>query len=290
MFGLDHNTQVVAGASALLGTAAGLAGTLMLLRKRALVADALGHATLPGIAVGYLASLALGGTGKEPWVLMLGAAAGALLGVASVALIRRLARTSEDTAMAIVLGSFFGLGAMLLTVIQASAEGNQAGLSHFVTGHAASMVSADLQLSIGVAIACILVIVLLAKELRLLCFDEAFAMSLGRSAKRLDALVLLIVTGVVVAGLQAVGLILILALLVIPAAAARFLTDRFTPMLLAAAVIGAASGVAGTLVSSAAPDLPTGPCIVVSAALLFVLALVFSPRNGLLARAAGGRL
>ncbi len=290
MFGLDHNTQVVAGASALLGTASGLAGALLLLRKRALVGDALGHATLPGIAVGYLVSLALGGSGKEPWILMLGAGCGALLGIAAISVIRRVARVSEDTAMAIVLGTFFGFGAMLLTVIQGSPEGNQAGLSHFVTGHAASMVTADLHLSIGIALVCIALIVLFAKELRLLCFDEPFARSLGRSTKSLDALVLLVVTGVVVAGLQAVGLILVLALLVIPAAAARFISDRFVPMLIAAAVIGALSGSAGAIISSIAPDLPTGPCIVICAAALFIAALVLAPRNGLIARAAGGRL
>ncbi|MDA1261823.1 MAG: metal ABC transporter permease [Planctomycetota bacterium] len=290
MFGLDHNTQVVAGASALLGTASGLAGALLLLRKRALVGDALGHATLPGIAVGYLVSLALGGSGKEPWVLMLGAASGALLGIAAISVIRRVARVSEDTAMAIVLGTFFGFGAMLLTVIQGSPEGNQAGLSHFVTGHAASMVTADLHLAIGIAVVCIALILLFAKELRLLCFDEPFARSLGRSTKWLDALVLLVVTGVVVAGLQAVGLILVLALLVIPAAAARFVSDRFVPMLVASALIGAVSGSSGALISSIAPDLPTGPCIVVCAAALFIASLVLAPRNGLIARAVGGRL
>lgn len=290
MIGLDYNTLVVAGASALLGTAGGLAGTLMLLRKRALMGDALGHATLPGIAVAYLASLALGGSGKEVWALMLGAGAGGLAGVVGVAAIRRIARVSEDTAMAIVLGSFFGLGAALLTVIQASPQGNQAGLSTFVTGHAASMVRSDLDLAMAVALVCILVVLALSKELRLLCFDEPFAKAIGRSTKCLDALVLLVVTGVVIAGLQAVGLILILALLVIPAATARLLTDRFGAMLVIAAALGAASGIGGTIASSLGPSLPTGPCIVVVAAAIFAAALLVAPRNGLIARAAGGRL
>ncbi len=281
----DYNTQVVAASTALLGGAGGLAGCLLLLRRRALMGDALGHATLPGIAAAYLISVAVGGTGKEPWALLAGAAAGAIAGVIAVLAIRRGARTSDETAMAIVLGSFFGLGTALLTVIQTTPGGHQAGLASFILGHAASMVASDLHAASIVALVCVALVVLLTKELRLLCFDESFARAIGRPVRWLDALVLIIVTAVVIAGLQAVGLILILALLILPATAARLCTDRFTTMLPLAAAMGAVSGVGGTLVSSYAPKLPTGPCIVLFAAGLFVLALVFAPRRGLLARA-----
>ncbi len=286
---LDYNTQVVAGATALLGAAAGLAGCLLLLRRRALMGDALGHATLPGIAGAYLVSVALGGTGKEPWALLAGATVGALIGVVSVLAIRRGARVSDETAMAIVLGSFFGVGTALLTVIQATPGGHQAGLSSFILGHAASMVASDLRAASIVAVICVALVVSLTKELRLLCFDTSFASSLGRPVRSLDALVLIIVTAVVVAGLQAVGLILILALLVLPATAARLCTDRFSTMLPLAAIMGSVSGVGGTLVSSFAPRLPTGPCIVLVAALLFVLALIFAPRRGIIARTLASR-
>ncbi|MSQ90943.1 MAG: metal ABC transporter permease [Phycisphaerales bacterium] len=285
----DYNTQVVAAATALLGAAAGLAGCLLLLRRRALMGDALGHATLPGIAAAYLVSVAVGGTGKEPWVLLAGAAAGAIAGVLGVVLVRRGARVSDETAMAIVLGAFFGLGTALLTVIQASPGGHQAGLSSFILGHAASMVASDLRAASIVALVCVALVVLLTKELRLLCFDESFARVIGRPVRWLDATVLIIVTAVVIAGLQAVGLILILSLLILPATAARLCTDRFTVMLPLAAAFGAISGVGGTLVSSFAPRLPTGPCIVLVAATLFVLALLFAPKRGLFAQAAMGR-
>ncbi|MSR69431.1 MAG: metal ABC transporter permease [Phycisphaerales bacterium] len=290
MIGLDYNTQVVAAATALLGGAAGVAGCLLLLRRRALMGDALGHATLPGIAAAYLVSVAMGGTGKEPWILLAGAAVGAIAGVIAVLVIRRGARVSDETAMAIVLGAFFGLGTALLTVIQASPKGHQAGLSSFILGHAASMVASDLRAASIVALACVALVVLLTKELRLLCFDESFARTIGRPVRWLDALVLLIVTAVVIAGLQAVGLILILALLILPATAARLCTDRFATLLPLAAALGAVSGVGGTLVSSSAPNLPTGPCIVLFAAALFAVALIFAPRRGLLARASASRV
>ncbi|MSR44238.1 MAG: metal ABC transporter permease [Phycisphaerales bacterium] len=287
---LDYNTQVVAASAALLGAAAGLAGCLLLLRRRALMGDALGHATLPGIAGAYLVSVALGGTGKEQWVLLAGAAVGALGGVLSILVIRRGARVSDETAMAIVLGSFFGFGTALLTVIQATPGGHQAGLSSFILGHAASMVASDLRAASIVAFSCAALVVLLTKELRLLCFDDAFARAIGRPVRWLDGVVLLIITAVVIAGLQAVGLILILALLILPATAARLCTDRFSVMLPTAAVMGAVSGVGGTLVSASAPRLPTGPCIVLFAAAIFALALLFAPHRGLIVRATSSRV
>ncbi len=286
---IDHNTFVVASATALLGAAAGIAGCLLVLRRRALMGDALGHATLPGIALAYLVSVALGGTGKEQWMLLAGAAVGAGAGVVALLVVRRGARVSDETAMAVVLGSFFGLGTALLTLIQATPAGHQAGLSSFILGHAASMVASDLQAAACVAAVCIALVMLLAKELQLLCFDEAFARTIGRPVRLLDAFVLLIVMAVVIAGLQAVGLILILALLVLPATTARFLTDRFATMVSLAAAIGSMSGVTGTLVSSLAPDLPTGPCIVLTASACFALALVCAPHRGLIARARGSR-
>ncbi len=287
MFGLDHNTQVVAAAAAMTGAAAGIAGSLLTLRKRALLGDALGHATLPGIALAYIASVWLGGSGREPVVLMLGAALGGLAGLASLALIRRLARVSDDAAMAIVLGSFFGLGTALLTLIQSSPSGHAAGLATLVTGHAASMVTDDAVIAAGVALVCMAVVGMLSKELSLLCFDEGFAQTLGRRTKVLDAVVLLVATCVVVAGLRSVGLVLIVALLIIPAAAARLVVDRFVPMLSVAAIVGALSGVIGTLVSASAPDLPAGACIVLAAAALFGIAAVCAPRNGVIARVRG---
>lgn len=287
MLGLDHNTQVVAAAAALTGASAGLAGSLLTLRKRALLGDALGHATLPGIALAYMVSLWLGGSGREPGILLAGAALGGIAGLACLTAIRRAARLSDDVAMAIVLGSFFGFGSALLTLIQSSPQGHAAGLATLVTGHAASMITEDAIVAASIAGICIAVIALMSKELRLLCFDEAFARVMGRRTAWLDALVLAIATAVVVAGLRSVGLVLIVALCIMPAAAARLLTDRFGRMLTIAAALGAASGVAGTLVSASAPDLPAGACIVLAAAALFAAAVVFAPLNGLVARVRG---
>lgn len=279
----EYNTRVVVLGVTCLGLACGVVGSFVLLRKRALLGDAISHATLPGVGFAFLLMAALGGSGKWLPGLLAGAAISGVLGVAAILLIVHLTRIKEDAALGIVLSVFFGVGIALLSVIQRLGSGHAAGLNSFVYGKAASMLAGDALLIAGGGALIALVCAALFKELSLLCFDASFAAAQGWPIVALDVVLMALVVGVTVIGLQAVGLILIIALLVIPPAAARFWTEHLPTMVVAAAAIGAASGWLGASLSALAPRLPSGAIVVVVAGLVFALSLVFGRARGVLA-------
>ena len=282
----DYNTRVVLLGTMLLGTVAGVVGTLMLLRKRALVGDVVGHACLPGIAIAFIVmETQRAGSGKWLPGLLVGALIAGLLGLASVTAIGRISRIKPDAALAIVLSVFFGLGVALLTVVQNMPTGTAAGLQDFVFGKAASMVAGDVWLIALVSIGVLVLCALAFKELAMLvCFDEGYASAQGWPVLALDLLLMGLVAVVAVIGLQSVGLLLVVALLIIPAAAARFWTDRLLLMTLAAAVLGGLSCAAGVLVSAMQPRLAAGAVIVLMAASVFAVSLLVGTRRGALRR------
>ena len=280
----DYNTRVVVIGTMLLGLAAGVIGTFMLLRKRALMGDALSHATLPGIAMAFIVVTSFGGDGKSLPILLLGATLSSLLGIGCILVIRNLTRLKEDVALGVVLSVFFGLGVALLGVVQTMRQGNAAGLESFIYGKTASMLASDAQMIAAAAAAVAMVCVLMFKEFGLVCFDAAYARAGGWPVVVLDVVMMAMVVVVTVIGLQAVGLILIVALLIIPPAAARFWTDHLPKMVLASAAIGASSGLFGSGLSALVPRLPAGAIIVTVAAVFFVLSMVFGPARGVLVR------
>jgi manganese/zinc/iron transport system permease protein len=180
--------------------------------------------------------------------------------------------------MAIALGSLFGLGTAMLSALQQVEGGHGAGLESLVTGDAATLVRADLWTTAAVAVACITLTAWLMDDLRALAFDEDFSRSVGRPAGWLDALVSAMAIANIVAGMRAVGLVLSVALLVIPAAAARPWCRTMGGMMVVAALLGAAGAVAGTLASAAVANAPTGPFIVLSCGGLLAASLVIAPR------------
>ncbi len=281
----DYNTRLVLAGTTLLGFAAGAVGSFTLLRKRSLMGDALSHATLPGIGLAFVLATLTGGDGKSLAVLLAGATLSALCGLAVILVIRNATRIKEDAALGIVLSVFFGAGVAVLGVAQQMRTGHAAGLEGFIYGKTASMVPLDAQL-IGLAAAVVTIgCLLLFKEFKLLCFDESFAASRGYPVVALDVALMVLVVAVMIIGLQAVGLILMIALMVVPACAARFWTERMAVMTIAAAGIGAASCFAGAAMSALLPRLPSGAMIVVVATIVFVLSMLFAPARGLIARA-----
>lgn len=280
----DYNTRLVVVCSLLLGSACGPIGGYFLLRRRSLMGDVLSHATLPGVALSFLFSVWLGGDGKSLPLLLAGAALTGLLGCGAVQFIRSRTRIKEDAAMGIVLSVFFGLGIVLLGFIQSMPQGSAAGLESFIYGKTASMVRDDFLLLSGVAVVVLLVPFFLFKELRLLCFDQNYARVQGWPVAWLDALLLGLLTVIVVAGLQAVGLVLIIAFLVIPAASARFWTARLDCMLVLSACFGGACGWMGAALSALAPGLPSGALIVLVASSGFLFSLFFGLQRGLVIR------
>ncbi|NOX58682.1 MAG: metal ABC transporter permease, partial [Planctomycetes bacterium] len=274
----DHNTRVVVVGTTLLGLAAGLVGTFAYLRRRAMMGDALSHATLPGVALAFLL------TGdKDLTYLLIGATITGVIGVLCVLAIRQSSRIPEDAAIGIVLSVFFGAGMALMSIVQASETGSAAGLTQFIYGKAAAMIALDAKI-IGVSALIVAVgIALLFKEFRIVCFDHDFAASMGRGVLLIDLLMMAFVVLTTVVGLQAVGLILVVALLIIPAAAARFWTDDLLSMTVIAGAGGAISGWSGASVSALLPKMPTGAVIVLMAGVLFAFSMVFAPKRGIVA-------
>ncbi len=249
----DYNTRVVVFGTAILGCAAGAVGCFTLLRKRALMGDAISHATLPGIAMAFILANFFGWNSKSLPLLLCGATVTGLLGVGVILVLRNLTRLKEDTALGVVLSVFFGAGIALLGVIQQMPSGHAAGLESFVFGKTASMGAADAKLIAAAALLCLAVCGLLYKELKLLCFDEAFAGSRGFPVVALDLALMSTVVIISIVGLQAVGLILMVALLIIPAASARFWTEQLWQMLLIASLLGTISGMFGAATSACSP-------------------------------------
>ncbi len=275
----DYNTRIVALGCMVLGASCGALGTFTLLRGRALVADTLSHASLPGVCVAFL----LLGTRELP-LLLLGALVFGVLGVLSLAWIRRATPVKEDAALAITLSVFFGLGICLLISVQHDPRGAHAGLEGFIFGKAASMVRADVITSGCTALLVLLVLLGGWRWFSLLCFDRSFGDAIGRRMGAIDLLLMALVCVCTVAALPAVGLVMAVALLTIPPAAARFWTDRLNVMCGLSALFGAIAGYVGAGASAVARDLSTGPVIVLSCALIFGVSMLIAPGRGVLAR------
>ncbi len=281
----DHNTRLVLMTTFVLGLASGLIGSFLLLRKRSLMGDALSHACLPGIGLAFIFMVAAGHTGKNLVGLLAGATVTGVAGVIFVLAVRNTSRIKDDTSMGLVLSVFFGGGVSILAMAQDMPGASAAGLESFIYGKTASMVTQDFLLLSGVAVLVLAGSLLFLKEFALLCFDEDYAKSLGWPVHALDVAMLGLVTLVTVAGFQAVGLILIIAFLIIPAAAARFWTEDLRKMLVIAAAIGAVSGWLGAAISALLPRMPAGAIIVLTAAALFLISMIFGNARGISRRA-----
>jgi manganese/zinc/iron transport system permease protein len=272
----DYTFRVVALGSAGLGAVAGALGSFAVLRRQSLLGDAIAHAALPGIALAFL----LTGSRATP-VLVLGAALAGWLGTLLVMGIVRSSRIPEDSALGIILSVFFGAGLVLLTFVQRRPTAAQAGLETFLWGQAATLLVQDVALILGAGGVALLLVILFWKEFKLLAFDPEFGASVGMPVTRVDILLTSLLVVAIVIGLQTVGVVLMSAMVVAPAAAARQWTDSLGVMVLVAGVMGAIAGATGAAVSSMGGGIPTGPTIVLVASVLVALSLLMAPRRGL---------
>jgi manganese/zinc/iron transport system permease protein len=276
MTGLSLSDKVTIGA-ALLGGAAGVAGTFAVLRRRSLVGDMLAHASLPGVCIAYAIT-----NSRNLLGLSIGALVSGLLAIGLMTLVVRWTRTKEDAAIGIMLSGFFGLGIVLLSVVTRSAAGGgSAGLNSYIFGEPGNMLDSDLFTLVGVGLGVLLLVLLFYKEFKLVSFDHEFAKSQGWPTLWLDLGMMTAVALVTIIGLPMVGVILMAAMIILPGATARMWTNRFNVLLILAGVIGAATGAVGVRLS---PGLPTGPTIVLTGAALFVASILFAPEQGVIAR------
>lgn len=272
----DYTLRNVALGSAVLGIVSGVLGSFAVLRRQGLMGDALSHAALPGVCLAYM----LTGT-KTPLVLMVGAAVAGWIGMLAILQIVRRTRIDSGSALGIVLTVFFGFGIVLLTVIQKSNDANQAGLDKFLFGQAAAMVQEQVVTMFVLGLAALLVVGVLFKEFKLLSFDPEFAGTLGMRTHALGTLLTGLLVVAIVIGLNTVGVVLMSAMLVAPAAAARQWTHSLSHMVGYAALIGAGSGLVGSVFSVLEKDVPTGPAIVICLGVVVVLSLLFGSAQGL---------
>lgn len=278
---VSYNTVVVALGVAAVGFAAGVVGSLCVLRKRALAGDAAAHATLVGVACAFLA------TGRRDLVtLLVGALVAACVGLGMLVLLRRFTRTRDDAATALVIGVSFGLGITLVSGLPAWGYANSAGLEQFLLGHTAALTARDAWLLAAVATVAVAVVAAILKEATLVAFDSAFAAATGWPVSGIDYAVVGLVALMVVAGLPAVGAVLVTALVVIPPVAARFWTDRVGTMVVLSGLIGLVAAVAGVAASASRPGLATGPLVVIAAAVVFAVSFFCAPHRGWIARRA----
>ncbi|MCC6943339.1 MAG: metal ABC transporter permease [Thermomicrobiales bacterium] len=273
----DYTLRTVALGAGVLGIVAGAMGSFAVLRRQSLVGDAMSHAALPGIAVAYM----LTGS-KDSLVLLLGAAIAGWLATLAVIGIVRSSRVKFDSALGLILSVFFGFGLMLLTFIQRRPDASQAGLDKFLFGQASTLIERDVRTMAVLGAVAIGVMLLLWKEFKLLSFDQDFAATVGFPVRILDVLLTTLIVVAIVVGLQAVGVVLMSAMIVAPAAAARQWTNRLGVMVLLSALLGALSGATGATISSTTERMPTGPTIVVVVSLIVLLSLLFAPNRGLL--------
>jgi manganese/zinc/iron transport system permease protein len=276
---LDHTVQTVVLGAAILGVVSGVLGSFAVLRRQSLLGDALSHAALPGICLGFLVAGA-----RDLGSVMAGAFFTGALAALAVLVIERRTRLKTDAALGIVLSVFFAVGVVLLTLVQGRGGAGQAGLSTFLFGQAAAMLRADLWVMGGVTAAALAVVAGFWKEFKLVTFDADYARTLGLPVLALEVALTVMVAVAIVVGLQIVGVVLMTAMLVAPAAAARQWAGRLEAMVGLAAVFGAAAGVTGALISALGPGLATGPLVVLAASGIVVVSLVAAPERGLVWR------
>lgn len=272
----DYTFRTVALGSALIGMISGVLGCFAVLRRQSLLGDGVSHCALPGVVAAFM----LTGT-KRTEILLLGALVFGLAATLLIVGIARHTRICFDSALALVMSVFFGLGMVLLTHVQKLPDANQAGLKRFIFGQASTLLERDIALMTACGAVLLALVILFWKEFKLLSFDPDFARSLGFPPQKLGLLLSMMTVLAIIIGLQTVGVILMSALLVAPAVAARQWTDSLWVMAVLSAVFGATSGVAGAAVGALVPRLPTGPAIVVCVSLIAVASLLLAPGRGI---------
>ena len=263
----------------LLGVGSAYVGTYSFLDKKALLGDAISHAVLPGICLGFM----LAGE-KNPLFIVSGAFISGALATFLSSWLNKNTRLSEDAIIASILSIFFGFGIVLLTVIQKSGNPEMAGLNQFIFGNAIAIQESDLYIYGGLAVFIILCLTIFQKEFSLLVFNPDYGRAIGFPMGMIRVIFNILMILSVVIGIQAIGVVLMAALLITPGAAARFWTDRLGVLVILAGVFSAVSGVLGTYISFVIPQMPTGPWVVVFLSVLALFSFLFAPKKGVLSR------
>lgn len=240
----------------LIGVTAALVGTFTFLQKKALIGDALSHSILPGIILAYVYS------GKrEIWILFLGALIAGWFASYQIGWILKRTKLKTDAAIAVVLSTFFALGLIGLSLLQSHPKG-QAGLSDFLFGKTAAISTSDIQQFAVISVAIIGVIIWKYHTFASISFNSDFMKTRGFSLNWNSFLLTTLTILAIAMGIQAVGVVLMSALLIIPVATARMFTYHLKVLMLLAVIFGVSSAILGSFISLSAVNMPTGPWII----------------------------
>jgi ABC-type Mn2+/Zn2+ transport system permease subunit len=253
-------------ASIMVGALCAVVGSFVVLRGMAFFGDALAHAILPGVAIAYLLDANL----------MWGALAMGVLTAIGIGYLSRRGQIKEDTAIGVIFAASFALGVAILSTVQSYSV----DLTHILFGNVLGVSTTDLWLTAGLGLLVLATVFLLYKELLVISFDPILAATLRLPLNALDYLLLILIALTIVISMQTVGVALMMAMLVTPAATAYLLTRRLWHMMIAGAIIGAVASVAGLYLSFYI-NVASGAAVVLICTLFFVLAFLFAPKRGL---------
>jgi len=273
----DHTIQNVVMGAVILGMISGVLGSFAVLRQQSLLGDTLAHAALPGICIGFL----IAGS-RELSSILSGALLTSVLAALLMLALTRNSRLKTDAGLGIALSLFFALGVVLLTYIQGTANASQGGLDSFLFGQAAAILRSDLWVMGGITAFSLGLVTLSWKEFKLVTFDPEFARTLGLPVALLETTLTLTIAFAVVVGLQMVGVVLMAAMVIAPAVAARQWVNSLERMVLLSAVFGMLAGLSGSLISVAARGLATGPLIVLAITTFVIFSILLAPERGVL--------
>ena len=275
----DYTFRTIALGCMLLGSVSGMLGCFAVLRKQSLLGDAVSHASLPGVCLAFLIIRS-----KNTEILLLGALAIGIICIGLIQTIQNFTKIKFDSALAFILSVFFGLGLVLLSYLNKLPGANKSGLNKFIFGQASTFVERDVRLMLYTGIILLIVIILFWKEFKIVTFDSEFAKTLGFPSRKIEILISVLIVITVIIGIQAAGVILISAMIISPAVAARQWTNRLSVMVILSGIFGGIAGLTGTLISITESNLPTGPVIVLVISLIVVFSILFSPKRGILSR------
>lgn len=250
--------------SIMVGIICGVIGSFIVLRGMALMGDAISHAVLPGVAISYMLGINF----------FYGAVVTGVLTALGIGIISQNSRIKNDSSIGLVFSAMFALGIILITVAQSATD-----LTQILFGNVLSVRTSDMIITLIVGAVVLLAVFLFYKELLVSSFDETMAAAYGLKVRMIHYGIMVLLTLVTVASLQTVGVILVVAMLITPAATAYLLTNRLSTMIFLAAFFGAASSVIGLYISFLS-NLPSGPVIVLATTAIFVLVFLFSPKQG----------
>ncbi len=271
----DYTLITVALGGGILGAFSGVLGSFSVLKRESLLGDALSHAALPGVCLSFLVA------GRELPALLIGAGLAGWLGMLLIRAISNTTRINEETAMGIILVSFFAFGIALLSYIQQRPDASQAGLDKFIFGQAAAMVRRDVWVIGAVGVGVCVALLAFWKEFELVTFDREFALANGYPVRLIELLLISLTVVAIVLGLQLAGVVLMVGLLIAPGVAARQLTRNLAQMVLLSGVFGGIAGTTGAVLSALGQGLPTGPLIILVASAIVFTVILFAPQRGI---------